>query len=184
MRNPKAVKLKSSIVKFTRFALLLFAFAALANAAAHRFHSSLTRMDYNAAEKNIEISIQLFTHDLVPVLEKEAKKNIDLEKTKDVDAIILKYLESKFVLKNKKGETLKLKWVGKEVLSDTVNVYVEIPSAESFDGYMLQNHLFFETFPRQVNLVVMRFDEKKADLYFKAGDTEKKINETILTGKK
>lgn len=141
----------------------------------HTFHTTLTRMDYNAKDKLIEISIQFFTHDVVEVLEKQSKKSIDLEETPNVDALIFKYLESNFALKNKTGEVQKLKFVGKEIQAETTYLYLEISSEESFEGYILQNNIFFESFQKQVNLVVAKFGEKKADLYFKVGDKEKII---------
>lgn len=160
---------------------------ASANAASftlHRYHTSLTRMDYNAKEKTIETSIQLFTHDLVPLLEKRTKKKIDLEKTVDIDKLILEYLSENFILKDDKGEIKKLKWVGKEVDVDTAWVYLEIPSDKSPDGFSLQNTIFFESFPEQTNLVIARFEEKKSDLLFKVGDKIKEIKQTISSTEK
>jgi hypothetical protein len=150
---------------------------------AHTFHTSLTRMDYNAKEKLAEISVQLFTHDLVPALERFTKKNIDLEKTPDLDKIILRYLDANFVLKNKKGETQKLVWVGKEQRVDMVYVYVQIPLDEDFGGYSLRNTIFFESFPKQANLVVARYADKKSDLLYKIGDGEKQISDKPLIEK-
>lgn len=144
---------------------------------AHTFHTSLTRIDYNAKEKNIEISIQLFTHDLVAVLEKLNRTNVDLEETKNADDLIMKYLEANFVLKDKNGDAKKLKWVGKEISTDTVYVYVESPSDLDLSGFTLQNSIFFETFQQQTNWVVAKYGEKKADLYFKPGDKFKEITE-------
>ena len=170
-------------LRFFAFGLLLFTFhfslftfelKPLA-ASIHTFHTSLTRMDYNAKEKLAEISIQLFVHDLVPLLENKAKKRVDLEKTTDVDKFIQAYLADNFILKDKNGEVKKLVWVGKEVKVDTVFVYVEIPLAEDFSGYSLQNTLFFESFPEQTYLVIARYSDKKADLLFKVGDKFKEI---------
>lgn len=144
-------------------------------AAAHIYHTSLTRIDYNEKEKLAEISIQMFPHDLVPFLEKRARKNIDLEKTSDIDKIILKYLTENFILKDKQGEIKKLVWVGKEMRADTMFVYVEIPLEQDFEGFNLQNTLFFESFPEQTNLVIARFNKKKADLLFKVGEKFKQI---------
>ena len=157
------------------FAFLLFTFYLMPVKASHTFHTSLTRMDYNAKEKLAEISIQLFVHDLLPTLENRTKKRIDLEKTPDVDKFILKYLDENFILKDKNGSVKKLVWVGKEIKIDTVFVYMEIPLAEDFGGYSLQNTLFFESFPEQTNLVIARYSEKKADLLFKVGDKFKEI---------
>ncbi len=132
-------------------------------------------MDYNAKDKLVEISIQLFTHDLVPLLERRTKKRIDLEKTPDIDKIILGYLGENFILKDRKADEKKLVWVGKEVQVDTVYVYFQARSEEDLDGFDLRNTLFFESFPEQTNLVIARYNNKKADLLFKAGDIFKKI---------
>jgi len=41
----------------------------------------------------------------------------------------------------------------------------------------LKNTLFFESQPEQINLVVCRYEGKKADLMFKVGDKVKEIAE-------
>jgi len=156
------------------FAFLLLPFTFVC-AEAHTFHTSLTRMDYNAKDKNIEISLQLFIHDVLPMLERRLKKRVDIGKTPEVDAEIFKYLGENFVFQNKKGETQKLKWVGKEFENDVVYVFLEIPFEETFDAVKLQNTIFFESFPEQTNLVVARFGEKKVDLLYKAGDKFKDL---------
>lgn len=159
--------------------LLILACGMLTQAAAasHTFHTSLTRMDYNAKDKRAEISIQLFVHDLVPTLEKLTKKKVDLEKNPDIDKFILKYLDDNFILKDKSGEQKKLVWVGKEISVDTIFVYVEIQLSEGLGGYSLQNTLFFESYPEQTNLVITRYNGKKTDLLFKVGDKFKEIKE-------
>lgn len=158
------------------FAFLLFTFDLLpAQAEAHTYHTSLTRMDYNAQEKNIEITIQLFVHDALPMLERRLKKRVDIEKTPEVEGELFKYLSENFVFQNKKGEAQRLRWVGREFENDVVYVFVEIPFAESPEGARLQNTIFFESYPEQTNLVVARFGDKKIDLLFKAGDTLKEL---------
>jgi hypothetical protein len=156
------------------FAFLLFTFY-LPASQAHTYHTSLTRMDYNAKDKNIEISIQLFIHDVTPMLERRLKKRVDIEKTAEVEGEIFKYLNETFVFQNKKGEAQTLKWVGKEFENDVVYVYVEIPFAESLEGARLQNSIFFESYPEQTNLVIAHFGEKKIDLLYKAGDKFKDL---------
>ena len=132
-------------------------------------------MDFNEREKTVEISIQIFTHDLVPALERRAKKRIDLEKTPDVDKLILEYLNENFVLRDKNGAPKKLVWVGKQLEVDAVWVYVEAAAPEGLTGASLQNSILFESFPEQTNLVVARFGGKKGDLVFKVGDKFKEI---------
>lgn len=158
-------------------AILLCTFYLSPSATAHRFHTTLTRIDYNAADKLYEITIQLFTHDLVPTLERRSGKKFDLEKTADVDKLIQDYLNENFVLTDKKGAAKIFKWIGKEVETDSIRLYMETPAAENLEGFKLQNTLFFESFPEQSNLVVCRYDGKKADLIFKVGDKAKEITE-------
>ena len=178
----KSVTKKKNILRFKRnviFVSILFTFHfslfIFTVTAFHTYHTSLTRIDYNEKEKLAEISIQMFHHDLVPVLENRTKKRIDLEKTSDVNSIILKYLAQNFVLRDESGEVKKLVWVGKEMQADTIFVYVEIPLEKDFAGFDLQNTLFFESFPEQTNFVIARFNHKKADLLFKVGDKFKQI---------
>jgi hypothetical protein len=174
---------KSFAITFLILSLALAA-SGVTSLTSHRYHTSLTRMDYNIKEKIIETSIQIFTHDLVPLLEAKNKKRIDLEKTADVDKLIFNYLSENFILKDNKGEAKKIKWVGKELDVDTARIYVEISSDKSPEGFSLQNTLFFESFPEQTNLVIARFDEKKADLLFKVGDKFKEIKQTISSAEK
>ncbi len=176
------------IIKSFSITFLTLSFAlgvsGVASLNSHRYHTSLTRMDYNPKEKIIETSIQLFTHDLVPLLEQRTKKKIDLEKTAGIDKLIFNYLSENFILKDEKGETKKIKWVGKEVDVDTAWVYLEISSEKSPNGFNLKNTIFFESFPEQTNLVIARFEEKKADLLFKVGDKFKEIKQTISSAEK
>ena len=132
-------------------------------------------MDYNAKDKIIEITIQMFTHDLVPVLEKAGQDRIDLEKTPDIDKILLKYLSEHFLFKDEDNSIRQLKWVGKEIKSDLAYIYVEIPFEGDFGGVKLNNSIFFENYPEQTNLVVFKANESKADLFYKVGDEFKEI---------
>jgi hypothetical protein len=170
-----------AVNKIFRIFLVLIIFASAnwtisaASFGAHRFHTSLTRIDYNSGEQLVEISIQLFTHDLAPLLEQRAGRRVDLEKTLDVDKLIFDYLNETFVLSDRKGEIRNLKWVGKELDVDSIWIYVETPSKESPENFNLQNTIFFESFQEQTNLVICRYEGKKTDLMFKVGDKTKEI---------
>lgn len=170
MRLLKFPEIFFSIVLIFSLTVIAFPFGSL-----HTFHTSLTRLDYRESKKLVEISIQLFTHDLVPILERRTKKRIDLEKTPDIDKIIFDYLKENFALIDKNGKSKELVWVGKELSADLIFVYVETPSEVSLEGFKLRNTLFFESFQEQTNLIIARYDGKKADLLFKRGDKFKEI---------
>lgn len=171
------MKLKSnwknqSISAAIVFCLLHFALCVFPlSVSAHRFHTSLTRIDYNDKEKLVEISIQTFTHDLEPALERmENVRRVNLEKTPKIDELILKYLGERFVLKNKAGEQKRLRWVGMEQKTDAVWLYVEAEMPEGLAGASLENRILHEMHSNQINYVVARFDNSKTDLVFKVGD--------------
>ncbi len=168
---------KSLRAFFVFLSIVIFTATGFSLPSAHRYHTSLTRLDFNAQEKIFEISIRLFTHDLTQFLEQKTGKRIDLEKTPGIDQMIFNYVNENFVLKNRKEETKKLKFIGKELDIDAVLIYLETSSEDSPKNFTLQNTLFFESFPEQVNLVIANYEGKKADLLFKVGDKSKEIVE-------
>ena len=87
-------------------------------ARAHRYHTSLTRIDYNADEQIAEITLQLFSDDFEAALTRKTGKPVNLDKTPKLDEIILSYLSDRFVIKNKAGEANKLRYIGFERPND------------------------------------------------------------------
>lgn len=59
--------------------------------------------------------------------------------------------------------------------TETTWIYVETKMSEGLSNASIQNKLFFELFSDQVNLVHLKFDDRKADLTFKPGDGFKAI---------
>lgn len=169
-------KLRQTFV--VSFALLLVCVAtSTRGVAAHTFHTSLMEMNYNAETQSIEIAVQVFSHDLESVLSKRNGKAVRLDKTPDAAALTLAYLQSAFTLKNRGGKEKTLAWVGMEAKADAVWLYVETKMPEGLAGAEMRDKIFFEQLEDQVNLVHIKYDGKKADLVFKAGDEFKPIVE-------
>ncbi len=160
------------------FLLLILTAAFFASSSAHTYHTSLTRIDYNKKNKSLEIEINLFNHDLEKVLENKNKKNIELDKTKDIDNLILKYISKNFIVKDSAGDEKKLVLIGKEVDVDMTSVFIEIDEVENYENLQLQNKIFFESFSEQINLVSLHVEDKKFDLLFKTGDDFKNFSQT------
>ncbi len=170
-----APKLSGVLYAFLAIAFIIYHSSFITETSAHRYHTTLTRIDYNQKEKIFEISIKLFTHDLLPLLEKRSGKRVEIEKSAEADKLIFDYLNENFVLSDKSGAVKILKWIGKESDVDTVEVYLEADASENLEGYKLRNTLFFDNFPEQTNLVVCRYDGVKADLLFRGGEKIKEI---------
>ena len=158
------------------FIILLFACQAVfAFSNKHKYHTSFTRIDYNKETKSLEVSIKVFAHDLLPTLNKRLGTKVDLENTKNIDKILQDYLAEKFVFKTNTGEAIHFKWVGKELETEIIRFYIEIPFNGELENAEIKNTMFFETFARQVNLISIYYGDKKSDLAFKVGDKFKTI---------
>jgi len=134
----------------------------------HDFHTSITRMDYNAKEKTFELSIRVFTDDLEKALAKEngGQKFVVANNDKN-DAFVEKYIRKHFALLNIQKQKKPYTYVGKEQEADATWIYVEIPTQESNTGFFLQNTIMHDLFDDQVNLVNLNYQGQKKSYIFK-----------------
>jgi hypothetical protein len=144
-------------------------------AAAHKFYTSLARVEYNAEGKSLEVSLRVFADDLELALTRRAGRVISLDRTKDADRLVLSYLRDTFEIKNRDGATKALKWVGMEVRAGVALIYVEAEMPEGLSGARLRDQLLFELYEEQVNTVSVRYPGAKADLVFVRGDGERAV---------
>jgi hypothetical protein len=166
------------ILTGTLLLVALTCFPAEGGSARHTFHTSLMQAEYNEQEKSVEISIQVFAHDLENILSKRNGKRIRLDKTPDADKLTLAYLSEAVNLKNREGQLKTFSWVGMESQADAVWLYIETKMPEGLQGAQLRNRIFFDLLEDQVNLVHIKYEGKKADLVFKPGEGFKAIVET------
>jgi hypothetical protein len=94
------------------------------------------------------------------------KRKIDIEKTKDVDKLIQKYLAEVFLVEPKLKQPLAIRWVGKEVSSKEAWLYFEVSRPQGIEGLKLLNRIFLEIIPDEVNTVRFRHDKKRVTLRF------------------
>lgn len=157
--------------------LILLACAATAHrVAAHKFHESITLVEYNRQEQSVEITVRMFADDLESILSRRSGKSVRLGKTPDVEALTLEYLRGSFELKTGNGDLKTLEWVGMETKVDTVRAYVEVKMPGGLAGSQIRNRIFFDLFRDQINRVTIKQDREHADLVFKAGDEFKTIS--------
>ncbi|HEX8559779.1 MAG TPA: DUF6702 family protein [Pyrinomonadaceae bacterium] len=158
------------------FAALLGCAAVCATpGAAHKFYTSLARVEYNAEEKTVEVTLRVFADDLELALKRRAGREVKLDRTKDADRLVLDYLREAFEIKNRAGEGKALRWVGMELRAGVAWVYVEADMPEGFAGARLRDHLLFELFREQVNTVIVRYPGARGDLVFVRGDGERAV---------
>lgn len=144
----------------------------------HTFHTSLMQVEYNEKEQLVEISLQVFTHDLENVLSQRSGKNVRLDKTPEASQLTLTYLNDTVNLKNREGQIKTLSWVGMESQADAVWLYVETKMPEGIEGLQVRDRIFFATLDDQLNLVHIKHEKEKYDLVFKRGDDFKPLPPT------
>ena len=146
--------------------LLAVTLTASVNLHAHPFHATYTEVDWNAKSKVLEVALRVQPEDLDRVLSLRAKRKIDVEKTKDVDKLIQKYLAEVFLVEPKLKQPVAIRWIGKEVSSKEAWLYFEIPRPQGIEGLKLLNRIFLEILPDQVNTVRVRQGRQRVTLRF------------------
>jgi hypothetical protein len=142
---------------------------------AHDYHTSLTRIDHDAKEGLLEITVRVFDHDLEAVLAKKAGARVNIGDSKDSDALIFDYVEKNLIVRDAAGSPLKLEWVGKEMATDIIYLYIEARYEGDPAMLLVADRLFCEEFPEQVNLLQARYSGFRSDLVFKPGDGFKQL---------
>lgn len=137
----------------------------------HDFHTSITRMDFNAKEKSFEISIRVFTDDLEKALSKDnnSQKFVVLNNDKN-DVFVEKYIRKHFGLLAASKQKKTYTYIGKEQEADATWIYVEVPCPESIVGFSMQNSIMLDLFDDQVNLVNFNYQGQKKSYIFKTED--------------
>ena len=137
---------------------------------AHKFHTSFTEANYNAKEGTLEITLRTFPDDLENILSKRSGKSVRLDQKKEAEPLLIAYLQETFQLKDAKGVTVKLAWVGIDAGVDSAWLYFEALMPEGCAGARLRNQFLFDLYDDQINLVNIKHGDKKHALTFKNGD--------------
>lgn len=138
----------------------------------HKYYTSLAQVEYNAESKSVEVALRVFADDLELALTRRAGRVVSLDRTKDADRMILDYLRETFEIKNLDGRTKGLELVGMEVRSEVAWLYLEAEMPEGLAGARLRDHILFELFEEQVNVVSVRYAGDRTDFVFVCGDGE------------
>jgi hypothetical protein len=184
---PRYFALCRSLIVLAVFPFFLFnlikphaAYGAARDPHFHKFHVSVTQIEYNQKEQCAEITIRVFADDLENALSQHAKRRVKLDpatanKDKQVGETVLAYLRSAFEMKTKTGRPVKFGWVGMEWQADMFWLYVEGKLTNGLEGAQLRNKVFQELFDDQVNIVNSKIDGKQIGLMFDARDDFKMI---------
>jgi hypothetical protein len=154
--------------------LCLVVGASAPKALGHRYHTSVTRLEYNAEERLVEITVRTFADDLEAIVSTRAGKIARLDGSQAADTLLFAYLRSVFQLKSG-VQKVELQWIGMELKGNTALIYLQARMPEDRSKTSLQNTLLFDLFEDQINIVNVLDKGKKASLVFKRGEGPQEI---------
>lgn len=126
------------------------------SAARHPLFVSVTEMNYNAADKNLEISCKVFTDDFEKTLANVYHTKVDLTtpaNKSEADKLVKAYITSHLLLKLD-NKAVTLGYVGYEKENDAVWSYFEVKNTATPPKKIdVVNSLLYESYDKQMNLM-------------------------------
>lgn len=121
----------------------------------HPFYISVTEINHNAGDKNLEISCKIFTDDFETALAKASGTKIDLFNPKDKQAVekqITAYIRKHLVIKLD-NKPVSLEFVGFERENEAVWSYLQVSNTSAPKKIDINNDLLYDSFDQQINLL-------------------------------
>ena len=121
----------------------------------HPFHVSVAEINHNAAEKTLEISCKIFTDDFSEALTKKYKTTVDLVHPTDkaaMDKIISDYISLHLQVKTDDKVDV-LKYLGFEVESEAVYVYLQSDNIASVKKAEITDSILHDLFSDQTEII-------------------------------
>lgn len=151
---------------------------------AHSVHTSTAEAEYNAETKKLEVSLTVFVSDLELALVRQSEREMRMDKTPaaEFDAQIQAYLAKNFVVTDAAGKAAKMEWVGREMDEASaksgdpaVVLFFEVEVPEGLGGATVRNAVFLDLFKDQINLLLLRDGDQKAEMRFTSEDPSKQL---------
>ncbi|MEX1002098.1 MAG: DUF6702 family protein [Crocinitomicaceae bacterium] len=140
------------------FTAILFLF--LSPLFGHKFYVSIADMEYDEADKKINVSLKMTAHDFEYILELKYGKKIHLEEYSDTSAVMdysKLYLKQNFKLFSG-GEQCPMIFVGHELtLRDELYFYFSFAPVKDPSAIKIVNKLLFSLSDQQQNIVHYRY---------------------------
>ena len=144
-------------MKIAKKILFLFFFLCLGlnSVHSHPFYVSICQVDFNQETHSLEISLKVFADDLILGLENAGASKLYLgekKENKKTNTYIFDYLDSslKFFVNNIRKN---YSFVGKEMESDVVWIYLEITDVKTLDNIKVECKLLTEVLETQSNII-------------------------------
>lgn len=160
---------------------LLAIFAALllplTGAAWHAYHSTLTELRYNAAKKQLELSVKVFTDDFEKALSQGQAAPVSLSDAGPRPlALATAYVQRTLQIRTPAGAPLQVQVLGLQPENDGYWLYCKVPLPGPITGLQLRQAMLLDVFGDEMNIVNIEANGKKQSALFRAGHEQETIN--------
>ncbi|HUQ20624.1 MAG TPA: DUF6702 family protein [Gemmatimonadaceae bacterium] len=138
---------------------------------AHPLHTSLAEIVYDAAHKQLQISIRVFADDLTKASDAYAHSRPGTKEQR-FDT----YARSSFLITDRSGRAIALQSCGGKLVSDLMWLCFRAPAPDGFSGFKVTHRILFDLYGDQINLVQAANGGKKQSLLFVHGDGLKRLD--------
>ena len=158
----------------SKFALVVLVVISL-SFTLHKHYISLTRIDYAAEDKALQITMRFFIDDLEKAVGTRYGTELKLgteEEIEQSNLLIERYIQQKFKISvNEEPKTHV--FLGKQYENDEVFFFLEIEGIEQIETLTVENGMLFEVFEEQQNYIKISVGEtKETFILVKANDKE------------
>ena len=156
--------------------LFILLFSLLPAPEMHAFHISKCQIDYNTADKALQITWHIFIDDLEEALRRQGMDKLFLGTEREAangDAAVEKYLLQRLKL-IVNGKSASINFIGKENSEDLAALwcYLEVPGVSAVQNMNISNDILLEVYDDQKNLVSVTVPGKKQGYFiFEKGKT-------------
>lgn len=139
----------------------------LCGANVHPVHVSVTEIEFDQKEKELEVIVRIFLDDLESAI-REAKKQSELNllepgSSGTTDQLVSEYLLSRFKI-SLNGKAQKIKYLGHEIENEAMLCYVQVQEVKKIETIEVFNSIITELYDDQSNLVHVTMGEKVKSL--------------------
>ncbi len=153
------MKIKASLALL--FLFLSLSFTEVKN---HPVYVSVTEIEFNPADKSLEIICRVFTNDFEATLKKEtAGSKIDLlasDQKKKMEQIVAAYL-FKHLKIAVDGKWRQMEWVGYEQQEESIASYLQVTGVEGFKKITIKDDILYEYKKEQISLIHLTVKGKR-----------------------
>ena len=142
----------------------LWALGAAGALALHPLHTTLTRLDYSAADGTVAVSVRPFADDFRVAVGSNAS-----------DSAAFAYVGKALALTDPAGRILPLSWCGLSRTGDLVWLCLRARAPGGLAGVRVQARMLLDHYADQINIVEASYDGRRVSLLFSRGDPPKPL---------